>query len=1022
MLISDILSRQNLIRLGIEESCDPSVRDLLNFLESQVRLTFCLFLPVLAAKSDCSEPTIAARSGYGKYLTWTAQLLNLKADLQTTTALQNIELSVREASEKRISGRSLYEWRNLLSHGGIAPDGTTFDRSTLYCIIKAVNQVITANVGHWSVQQLPNESPILRTHDGYYANPLLVATDNSIGFFQEFFDDDSQDVQYVMFDRLQPQLSIPVDQIGGRVSLLKFLQSDLRKESPDVRRFKEAIARDIAAFQDESGPLKYDVDASTAPFIARWSRKTSEGAERRTDLFSIASGSYTRLWKPADSDDPMRSYTDFIKDISNWGVLRGRLREQLRREKLRKDAWATDNLGDLSIPLESLPSKRMTRELETIGESFPGTAARLSGTQSIAERLSEAVEQHSGVPQIFFLTGEAGIGKTHTLLELAAQRLDSGSGDDEQLPMFVYVDCSGVQLRSLNEAIDSAVRETLILTADRIHVLSRNGLVVLLVDGFDELVGGVGYRDALRVLKPTLRGIGESGTMLISARSAYLANQYRQSLNEVDALETLAQHQMLALERWSVQEVEGIFASNESWGRFRSALTAEDKELLGLPFFARVFDSYVSKSSETSTTELPDLVNMLLNAYMEREINKLSGAATELDEAKLRGVLVECAGGMHQDGVRELSLEDFRLYAASGLNIESGFEGRYRELGDRLTVLCGVNSTRGEDGELLFSFDHEIYYDALLVDYIINNFLSHVVHKNRWRNLFDAEVLTATVLKAITRREPGACLQVFRELGGVGGEVGGNLSANVGELFCRYVAAQSEIASLPVFLNTLMSELDLSSRTFNAVRIEGGLIKELTLSAASAGKLTLNDTRVELLTLLDDGGPTVYDNLTLEVLGNSQVGEIQVKDQVNGRYLKLINAEVEIYERLDALGASGIAARLEQLRGSGQNALEIFVEDILNRLIGRRFMVFVVEDKTMTPGASASTWMREPTDVRWAHFINAMIEASIARKKRIDASGQPKWQVSIQVELSKLLARDSSEDDRIAGFWSRIRA
>ena len=157
------------------------------------------------------------------------------------------------------------------------------------------------------------------------------------------------------------------------------------------------------------------------------------------------------------------------------------------------------------------------------------------------------------------------MGKTHNLVTASlhrSERLVEAADEDKRSvlggsPLYLYVSCSGVGLRSLRDLINAAVVETQNLTYESVMALCRNAMLVLVIDGFDELLGGAGYRDAFQLLEPTLRLLGlRGGTVVLSARSSYLANQYKHSLarSSVEAKTPVA-HYMLELLRWNAIDV-----------------------------------------------------------------------------------------------------------------------------------------------------------------------------------------------------------------------------------------------------------------------------------------------------------------------------------------------------------------------------------------------------------------------------------------------------------------------------------
>ncbi|GHG60564.1 hypothetical protein GCM10012320_35170 [Sinomonas cellulolyticus] len=1009
--------RLDLRELGVLTETEPNVRDLLNFLESQARLTYCLFLPLTANAELTVQSKIRERAGYGVYL---QQLANLRGQVSGPLADLYDDLASKqlEASTTLLGGRSIMDWRNYLSHGGIAPSADGFDINILVRHVENINELISA-VGD-NVELRPPQAGgfvELDCQGSVVLNPLLWATDHSMGFFQEILTDGEEvTAVYVMLDRKTPEIEQQLTP-SMEEAVKRFVSSGQSAEAGEIRRFKKAIIEDAGAFSDGKWPVQFDVDSTRSPFVARWRRRTSEGIEERADLFSINAGDNSRKWRRSGEDGPWFSYKAFVKDIANWNTLIPRLEESLDEKIREHEEWDRQNFGEFSVLSNLTLPERTVREVEVIGRSFSALSSR--GSTGITHRLDESAQQYTGVPQVYFLSGEAGVGKTYTLLTIASQRYSLLRKGAEDVPAFLYMDCSGLRLSSLHAAINSAVASTLILTADRVMTLCRTGLMVVIVDGFDELLGGAGYGNALQVLRPTLRKLEGSGTLLISARSAYLANQYRDSLNELQSVEDVAEHLILQMERWSVPQIGSFFEANSHWAMYRGRLSNEDLQLLGLPFFARVFDRFVNDNSGRDPHRSTDLVGLLLNAYLDRELRKLQQAnLPEVEFDDLHSLLVECAGMMLESGSRELQREDFNMCAMVAFNRES-FAGRLQALQARLSVLCGISSRQGED-ELLFSFDHEIYFDSLIIDFLISNVLLPWASAASVRAAFDREVFAETVMRGLVSREPERCYDVIRELGGLGARLGGNLSSNIGALLCEYIGHGRPLG-LSSLVNLSMVTLDLSHLSFGTIEFVGCEINCLRLNA-SFGSLVLRDTRINAIQVVRGASSRGLENVNFSFSGALELGELTVLSEDGSRVSEIFDQELQVLESLHAMGVQGVLPYIEEWRRSSPGPLEAFSINVLNKFIGRRTMVFIVEEKSLLPGRGAPKWLSSPDDERWARFVAALEGSGAGQRKRINASGVAKSQVSFLVRPAELAKREDQTDPRVREFWRIVSA
>ena len=127
--------------------------------------------------------------------------------------------------------------------------------------------------------------------------------------------------------------------------------------------------------------------------------------------------------------------------------------------------------------------------------------------------------------RVIMIDGPAGIGKTH-FLEALSLKHAKAFAQGEVLAPLLHVSSRGSRLSNL----DSLIAKTTQLfrakfSFDEVPVLVRRGLVLLAIDGFDELVDAEGYRDAWFSLREMLNEIGTSGTLILSGRDTFFDQQ-----------------------------------------------------------------------------------------------------------------------------------------------------------------------------------------------------------------------------------------------------------------------------------------------------------------------------------------------------------------------------------------------------------------------------------------------------------------------------------------------------------------
>lgn len=582
-------------------------------------------------------------------------------------------------------------------------------------------------------------------------------------------------------------------------------------------------------------------------------------------------------------------------------------------------------------------------------------------------------------------------------------------------PLYLYIDCSAIQLRSLEDAIAAEVnRLDVMLTPDRAFSMCRNGLLVLLVDGFDELLGGVGYTDALQVLRGVLRKLGQSGTMLISARSAYLANQYRDNLEASGDLSTVVSHQLLNLEPWSLSEVEGLFKNNPNWLPFRSAIGNEELALLRLPFFARVFDAWVLTHSDVRHGDIR-LVQMMLDAYLDREMKKLhAGTFTDVTQDQLSELLHECCSEMFVAGSTDLDQEQFLLCAsvALGCDLVAQRTRQDENLANRISGLCGISVDRegGGSADKRFSFDHRIYYESLLIDVIGERYLSSQPAEGS--GAFDREVLSASVLGEVVHKWP-------QKVSGVVGQVGARcrlgttLSRNIGALYSLMVRERQHLGIIRKLQGIEFADLDLNGVAIDSLDLVDSNIHVLTIDPETSGSLNVIGGRIGTLVLTGGADAHRRGLFSANIRGRCQVEQVHVEAELSG-------ARRRIFELLDQYGWTCSPEMAEAVQENGTSEFEVFVEELLDKLIVRQERVFSIEESSRIPGDGAPYGTFEPMNPKWARLVQVLLDASLAEKKRMNASGPARSRVTLRVPAARIAERDSV-DPAISAFWATVR-
>ena len=276
--------------------------------------------------------------------------------------------------------------------------------------------------------------------------------------------------------------------------------------------------------------------------------------------------------------------------------------------------------------------------------------------------------------RVLMVTGDAGAGKTRVLQELVRRRAEDYL-HGKTTKLLLYVNAQGRALARLNEALATELQDLRVdLTYHSVAVLAGLGVLVPVIDGFDELLGVSGYDDAFSSLAGFLEQLDGEGQLLVSARSVYYESEFlarsgnvsnmgglKYVYSAVRVLEWSDEDRAEYLRKWGTQKELSDTDSERLAERVRVA-TGRHAIMLSKPlFFARTVERLWENPGFTAGE---DLLQALVDEYLARERKE-----------KLLGALVrDSADG---DSIRTLD-------AGTGAgNVEPG------DPGDRLPIGAG---------------------------------------------------------------------------------------------------------------------------------------------------------------------------------------------------------------------------------------------------------------------------------------------------------------------------------------------
>lgn len=788
--------------------------------------------------------------------------------------------------------------------------------------------------------------------------------------------------------------------------LLSALNTRIRRKSPGgvLAQFIGDVGRDLVGFSDADSPPEYSEEQTG--FSYHWGKATSEGVEHRVDHFRLGPND-TKEWRSGSGWIP---YTAYLRMLANWRTVASRLRQGLERIEKR----LADDERELLESTSNLAVR--TRDARVITSDMDGSDREESSFSELMTWVDKDLQANRGATQVVFINGEAGIGKTRAMVSSAKRRAleveKDSAQDGSDLPLFLYVRSTGQVLDSLSTVVSAAVASTRNLTDEAVKALCRNGLMTLLIDGFDELLGGAGYSDALGSLRPWLQDLGGRGVLVLSARSSYYLNQYRTSVDRARQEGPLqVRHRIAEIQRWRPDEViDFLEEAGVSPGSVQR-LSAADQKLLGLPFFARVFADICASIKGASFPENLSLRDKLLEQYVAREENKLRNGADEdtalLDHQQLMRTFEIVAEFMAGSVEREVNVDELEI--AAGMAIDDDPATR-RGLKQRLTVLCGLATAAGESPTPRFQFQHELFFDQFLAGAATHylkcgetRLFLGMLGQAPWRSAtvtgVVAKVDAETIIAALAMCRPGKA--------GDSGKIENTIaSTNLGALWAEVIRETGRVPNVQISDAIFTDDLDLSQVQCDDAKFVNCLLSSISLPSSSGWRVTLKDTSVRKIKTAQSP-----PNLAgLQGVIHADLMELLLPDALLERRAEVLNA-------LQELGAHVVDVQVEQT----QQVPPEFeaARHYLRKLSERAEISLVLFQSNLQPEIDHLKWTQTYGPAAWKKFVTLLAESGLASYDTFSASGRRKVRFRLRTTAASILDQNTANPD-IQDFWKRL--
>jgi len=473
---------------------------------------------------------------------------------------------------------------------------------------------------------------------------------------------------------------------------------------------RDEVVADLSVFSDLGSAPAIEEDVATH-IRASW---TYQGTTRVVQVNDPGSPNAT----VSVNDGHEVSYREFLSSpiMADLGRLATKI--TLLRGVMRSRSARSLRSGGTVYPMSWYVDPRLG--------STPGVVDAGSSAQ---DRLRTFVEGNAAEStRLLFVMAEAGQGKSSVLEEFTVRQAERFLRKETDR-LALYIDAQGRGLARLDEVIARQLNELqFLLGYSALVALVREGLIILVIDGFDELIGSRGtFDDAFRSLSAFLEILEGRGSLIAAGRSTYFIQEYeargrllsdslRYSL-ESTFLKAWTHHDQ---DRFVDVALEATRLPDTDKERVRKSFAQfhEDdqlRDLLGRPLFARdVLFILLDGGSKPSDLTSDRLVPYLAGEYLRRETeDKLrTGDQSFLAPNQLEEYYRELAEEMWELETRELDVSDAESIIDTYADASWGLTGQAREIAraraGKLPFLVAGDSSRR------IQFEHEVFFGYFL--------------------------------------------------------------------------------------------------------------------------------------------------------------------------------------------------------------------------------------------------------------------------------------------------------------------
>ena len=621
-----------------------------------------------------------------------------------------------------------------------------------------------------------------------------------------------------------------------------------------------------------------------------------------------------------------------------------------------------------------------------------------------------------GSTRIILVRGDAGSGKTMALKKMTIDRAAHyRTGGPASL--FFYIDVQG---RSLSRLDDAMARDLQDLRSrfsyNAVPPLVRNGLLVPVIDGFDELLGSGGYDEAFSSLAAFIAQLDGRGVVIASARSAFFDyNSFRLNAQRFAHDGQLSYEiDEVTLEPWTNDDVDRLIARKANDDptvatRFRELqhnMPERERRLLGKPFYVAQVANLLMDGESIASGET--ILRALVDRFVEREHGKLRNKDGEplLSRRGHQEILVRLSEEMWWLETRHLDIETVRTWAELVLEELNIPEDDARQIKMRVATYPFLTTRDLKRGEV--RFEHEVFYGFFLAERLRQLIDDRNPDLRRFlnRSILEDTVMEQAIAKyasdvrASSRAASAICSVLQRGL------TDGVARQNGGSLVARLIKASGGLESARTLRNLYFDQQDLGAVMLRApvfvgcdfVRVD---LTHTQMHSPRFDECTFQEPKVDL-------EHTRFSDASSDLAGMVR-GIVVAGKGINGADTRHYSPR-DIVEILAKLGMEpdrrpAVAPVLTPQQVERKRVLERFLVQM-----ERRFYV----------AKEALGQLSVAREAEWPVVRRLLERHQLLREERRQMSGRPKSLIRLAVPPKVLREGEDTSNVRhaaVASFW-----